>query len=137
MNAIRGYTETKLVDPFEIFVGPVFEKHEDGKRRFAFLVDDRHVNLRGVLHGGMLMTFADLALGAAVWDATDFQPCVTLNMQTHFLRPAKAGDIVEVAPELTRQTKSMVFMRGDFLVAREIIMTAASIWRLLPREQGA
>ena len=131
MNAPAGYTETKLIDPFEVFVGPVFERREDGVRRFAFVVDERHVNMRGVLHGGMLMTFADLALGAAVWDATDNAPCVTLNMQTQFLKSARAGDLVEVAPQLTRRTRSLVFMRGDFTVAGGTIMTAASIWKLL------
>jgi len=126
-----GYTETKLVDPFEIFVGPVFERRENGARRFAFVIDERHVNMRGVLHGGMLMTFADLALGAAVWDATDNAPCVTLNMQTQFLKSARAGDVVEVLPQMVRRTRSLVFMRGDFTVAGDVVMTANSIWKLL------
>ncbi len=131
MKAPAGFSETSLVDPFEIFVGPVFERRENGQRRFAFVVDDRHVNMRGVLHGGMLMTFADLALGAAVWDATGNAPCVTLNMQTQFLKSARAGNLVEVAPQMVRRTRSLVFMRGDFAVAGDIIMTANSIWKLL------
>lgn len=48
-----GYHETRLVDPFEIFVGPVYDAGEGSKRRFAFRADVRHVNLRGHLHGGM------------------------------------------------------------------------------------
>ena len=62
-----GFRETALIDPFEVFVGPVYETGQGPERRFAFLVDERHVNLRGGLHGGMLMTYADLTLGAAVW----------------------------------------------------------------------
>jgi uncharacterized protein (TIGR00369 family) len=131
---LPGYVPTKLVDPFEIFVGPVFETGAPGSRRFIFRVDERHVNGRGVLHGGMLMTFADLALGAAVWDATDYAPSVTLNMHTQFLKPSRAGDIVEVTPVLTRKTRALVFMRGDFTVAGETVFTAESVWKLLGKD---
>jgi uncharacterized protein (TIGR00369 family) len=134
MTELPGFVETRLIDPFEIYVGPVFEHGVKGARRFALRIDERHVNMRGVIHGGMLMTFADLALGQAVWDATDNAACVTLGMQTQFLKPARAGEIVEVLPELVRKTRSLVFMRGDFKVGEETIFTAASIWKLLGRD---
>src|SRR5258706_11375098 len=113
-----GYTETRLIDPFEIYVGPVFETGAKGAKWYALLVDSRHLNMRGVIHGGMLMSFADAALGQAAWDVCDHAHCVTLNMQSQFLAPAKAGDLVEVLPELTRRTRSLMFLRGDFTVRR-------------------
>lgn len=134
MTDLPGFIETRLIDPFEIYVGPVFERGAKAARRLALRIDERHVNMRGVIHGGMLMTFADLALGQAVWDATDNAACVTLGMQTQFLKPARAGEIVEVLPELVRKTRSLVFMRGDFKVGEETIFTAASIWKVLGRE---
>src|ERR1700679_1867961 len=109
MTAPPGFVETHLVDPFERHVGPVFEQGGKGAKRFGFRVDARHVNMRGVIHGGMLMTFADAALGQAAWDATDHGDVVTLNMQSQFLGPAKEGDWIEVAPVLLRRTKSLLF----------------------------
>src|ERR1700761_5944496 len=97
-KAPEGFTETRLLDPFELHVGPVFETGTIGSKRFAFRVDERHVSARGIVHGGMMMTFADAALGQAVWDFTDRAPSVTLNMQSHFVGAAKLGDIVEVQP---------------------------------------
>jgi uncharacterized protein (TIGR00369 family) len=126
-----GFVETKLIDPFEIFIGPVFEKGMPGDKTFALAIDARHVNARGVIHGGMLMTFADCALGQAVWDVTDRAPSVTLNMQGQFLKPAKAGDVVLVKPELIRRTKAFVFMRGDFKVKDEAVFAVTSVWKLL------
>jgi uncharacterized protein (TIGR00369 family) len=128
---LDGFTETKLIDPFEVFIGPVFEKGAPGEKTFALPIDERHVNARGVIHGGMLMTFADAALGQAVWDVTGRAPSVTLNMQGQFLKPAKVGDVVTVTPELIRRTKSFVFMRGDFRVRGETIFAATSVWKLL------
>lgn len=134
MSMPPGYSETKLSDPFELYTGPMYEAGEGTARRFAFRVGKQHVNRRGALHGGMLMTFADMALGAAVWDATDKAPSVTMNMQTQFLKPAQVGDLVEVVPELTRRTRSLIFMRGDFMVDGEVVFTAASIWKLLGQD---
>jgi uncharacterized protein (TIGR00369 family) len=126
-----GFTQTRLVDPFELHVGPVFEQGEKGARRFAFQIDARHVNMRGVIHGGMLMTFADAALGQAAWDACDHAACVTLNMQSQFLAPAMEGDWIEVLPVLTRRTKSLIFLRGDFTVKGAPIFSVQSVWKIL------
>ncbi len=126
-----GFRETSLVDPFEIYVGPVYETGQGAQRRFVFKVDSRHVNMRGVLHGGMFMTLADLTLGAAVWDATDTAPSVTMNMQTQFLKAVNLGDLVEVRPQITRRTRSLVFARADFTVGGEIVFTVSSVWKLL------
>ncbi|HTQ13525.1 MAG TPA: PaaI family thioesterase [Rhizomicrobium sp.] len=131
MSGPAGFRETALVDPFERHIGPVWEKGEAPARAFALLVDERHVNMRGIIHGGMLMTFADAALGQAVWDFTDRAPSVTLNMQSQFLKPARRGDLIEVTPVLIRKTRSLVFMRGDFQVKGEAIFAATSVWKLL------
>ena len=126
-----GFTETRLIDPFEIYVGPVYECGEKGAKRYALRVDERHLNMRDIVHGGMLMTFADAALGQAAWDATDHAPSVTLNMQCQFLRPARNGDLIEVAPQLMRRTRALLFIRGDFKVGADTVMTVASLWKLL------
>ena len=126
-----GFVETALVDPFEIFIGPVFEQGALRDKTFALPIDERHVNARGVIHGGMLMTFADCALGQAVWEVTGHIPVVTLNMQGQYLKPAQTGDVVFVKPELIRRTRAFVFMRGDFKVREETIFAATSVWKIL------
>jgi uncharacterized protein (TIGR00369 family) len=128
---LPGFVPTALVDPFEIYVGPVFDSGARGAKTYAMRVDARHLNRRGILHGGMCMTLADMTLGQAVWDVTDKAPCVTLNMQTQFLRSAVDGDIIQVVPELVRRTRAFVFMRGDFKVGSEIMFAVTSVWKLL------
>jgi uncharacterized protein (TIGR00369 family) len=131
MSAPAGFRETRLIDPFELHVGPVYEQGEKGARRFGLRVAKQHVNMRGVIHGGMLMTFADAALGQAAWDACDYADCVTLNMQSQFLSPAREGDWIEVAPVLTRRTRSLMFLRGDFTVDGAPIFSVSSVWKIL------
>src|SRR5215469_10204528 len=121
----EGYAQMRLVDPFEIHVGPVFETGPRGERSFLFRVDEQHTNRRLVVHGGMLLTLADLTLGAAAIDVSD-EPSVTLGMQTQFLKPARVGDVIEVKPEVVRRTRALIFIRGDFRLTGEVIFTAGS-----------
>ncbi|MGD0192243.1 MAG: PaaI family thioesterase [Rhizomicrobium sp.] len=129
-----GFTAIDLADPFEIHVGPAYQQGPSGERRFAFRVDDRHVNRRNVVHGGMLLTFADLALGAAAWDFADRAPSVTLGMQTQFLKSAQLGDVIEVKPQLMRKTRALLFIRGDFKVADDTVFVASSVWKQLGQD---
>jgi len=126
-----GFRETRRIDPFELHIGPLFETGEAGAKRFGLRVDARHINMRGIIHGGMLMTLADAAFGQAAWDATDHGDVVTLNMQSQFLGPAKEGDWIEVAPVLTRRTRSMLFLRGDFTVDGTPVYSVSSVWKIL------
>jgi uncharacterized protein (TIGR00369 family) len=130
-RAPEGFRETRLIDPFELHCGPIYERGEAGGKVFGLRIDDRHVNMRGVIHGGMLMTFADASFGQAAWDATDHGDVVTLNMQSQFLAPAKAGDWLEVAPVLTRRTRTLLFLRGDFTVDGAAVFSVASVWKIL------
>jgi uncharacterized protein (TIGR00369 family) len=130
-GAPEGFVETRLIDPFELHIGPVYEKGEKGSKSFALRVDERHINKRGVVHGGMYMTFADAALGQAAWDATDRAPSVTLNMQSQFLKGAVLGDLIEVTPIVTRKTRALLFIRGDFTVKGEVVYSVQSLWKLL------
>lgn len=131
--APAGWSIADQFDPFEASLGPYFERQREGAREFAFKVDDRHTNAQEVAHGGALLTFADAALGYALWDATDRAPCVTISQQSQFLASAVAGDLVTCLPQLVRRTREIVFMRGDFFVDDKIVFTASAIWRIWPK----
>jgi acyl-coenzyme A thioesterase PaaI-like protein len=131
MSAIPdGFAPARLVDPFEIHCGPVYESGAAGAKRFGLLVDARHVNMNGIVHGGMLMTFADAALGQAAWDATDHADIVTLTMQSQFLGHAREGDFIEFAPVLAKRTRTLLFFNGTFTVAGTPVFSVASVWKV-------
>lgn len=129
----QGWQPAEQFDPFEAFLGPYFERFQGSHREFAFIVDDRHTNAIGVAHGGALLTFADAALGYALWDDTGRAPCVTVSQQSQFLSQAVAGDLVTCLPHIVRKTRQIVFMRGDFLVSDRIIFSVTAIWRIWPK----
>jgi uncharacterized protein (TIGR00369 family) len=128
-----GWTHAEQFDPFEAYLGPYFHRIVDGAHEFAFIIDDRHTNAAGIAHGGALLTFADAALGYALWTATDRAPCVTVNQQSNFLSAAKPGDLIACRPEVVRKTREIVFMRADFKTGDRIVFTAAAVWKIWPK----
>ena len=68
---------------------------EPGRVGVAFEAGPHHVNLQGLVHGGMLATLADTAMGLAV--RTVLEPGrrhVTVQLGIEFLSPGGPGRIV-------------------------------------------
>lgn len=66
-----------------------------GSVEVAFEAGPHHLNLQGLVHGGILATLADTAMGLAV--RTVLQPGrrhVTVQLGVAFLSPGRAGRIV-------------------------------------------
>lgn len=116
---------------FVDLVGPLYcRRGEDGLRAFGFVATEKHANLIGLVHGGMLMTLADRALGVGAWDSAG-GPCVTIQMDMQFLSAVKMGEFAEIAPELVRRTRSLVFLRGTVKVGERPTAMATGIWKIL------
>jgi uncharacterized protein (TIGR00369 family) len=119
-------------DDFPTLIGPFWgRRREDGRWSYAFLADQRHRNGHGIVHGGMIMSFADQAFGAAVWEAIGRRPCVTVQLNVQFIGPARPGDFVEARAEVLRTTRSVVFVRGVLEADGRMIAAADGVWKIL------
>ena len=120
-------------DGYPALIGPFwFRKDAEGHGfRYGFVAEARHLNLGGVVHGGMLMSFADDALGATVWEAVGRKPCTTVQLSTQFIAPVKLGEFVEGRGEVLRATRSVVFVRGLVTVGERSIVHADGVWKIL------
>ncbi len=116
-------------------VGPVYRREDDGA--YAFRAADKHANLIGVVHGGMLMSFADRALGETAMRAADGANCVTIQMEMQFIDTARIGDWITAAPEVVKRTGSLVFLRCELRHAERVVGTASGVWKILRRRPEA
>jgi acyl-CoA thioesterase len=68
----------------------------------AFLeVDDRHLNPNGIVHGGVVFTLADTAMGRATLAVLgDGQICASIEVSVRYLRPIPGGRLVATASVL-------------------------------------
>jgi len=126
-----GFSRQELPVPFEVHMGPLFERVEtDGSRVGAFIADERHLRADGTVHEGMLMTFADAFLGRAAMHEAGDRSVVTLSMQASFLADIKSGDLVECRTKIEKKTRSVVFVSAHFTVGGEEVMATASLWKI-------
>jgi len=112
-------------------IGFPWAKQVDNRWRYGLLTTQEHANPQGVLHGGILMTFADHGLSMLAWEAAQRAPCTTIQLNTHFLAAAQPGEFVELRGEVTRATKGLVFVRGILSAGDRDVAAVDGIWRVL------
>ena len=116
-------------------LGFPWAKRVDGLWRYGLPTTAEHTNDNGVLHGGVLMAFADHGLSLLAWEAAQRAPCTTIQLNTHFLDAIVPGEFIELRGEVTRRTRGLVFLRGvvGALGADAIRDVGAvdGIWRVL------
>jgi acyl-coenzyme A thioesterase PaaI-like protein len=112
-------------------VGPFWIRRDPEGTAFGFRAEPKHANLIGVVQGGMLMTFADRAMGITAWDAAGGRVCVTVQFGMHFVSSARMGEFVTLRPEVVKRTNSMVFMTGTLAAGERVVGVANGIWKIL------
>ena len=116
---------------FISLVGPLWTRRDGDDLVFGFLAEPKHHNRRGVVQGGMLMTFADRALGTTAWYANGRRPQATVQLDVHFVDAVAIGEFVEAHCEIVRRTRSVMFMRATLTVGARVVATAAGVWKVL------
>lgn len=130
-----GYRLCRMPDgPFTEPLGPLFIR-DDGSG-FAFRATERHCNARGVVHGGMLLTFADQVLGLSVQRAVGSLDVATVSLNCDLVAGAVPGDLIEGEAEITRISRSIVFVRGTLGCGERTLMNASGLWKRLRGQAG-
>ena len=104
-------------------VGMRIDEASAGHSRCSLAVQDFHINSTGVVHGGVLFTLADTAMGAAVHSSLeDGEICATIEIKIAYFKPVFEGEVVCTGEIVNRgktvaSTESSLFV-GDVLVAK-------------------
>jgi molybdate transport system substrate-binding protein len=118
-------------DGFIGLVGPLWARPFGDSYLYAFKAEHKHHNRRGIVQGGMLMTFADRAMGMTCWYANNRQPQATVQLDVHFIDAVQIGEFVEAKCRIVRRTRSLVFMAADLVVGTRVVATAVGVWKTL------
>ncbi|MGY9058101.1 MAG: PaaI family thioesterase [Alphaproteobacteria bacterium] len=95
------------LDPHESLTGPFYMRKGGPIGEVYLLAERKHCNTGGSVHGGLLMTMADLALCAACRDGLEGERAITVSLNAEFLAAGMEGDFIEAKAELTRRGSSM------------------------------
>lgn len=110
--------ETKLPAEFEIWkekaestfwglLGCEFEELTDKQITVSLDIKPHHLNLIGILHGGVHATMMDSAMGLMAMIARPRESVVTTNLNLHYVAPTGQGRII-VTAELVHMSRKLV-----------------------------
>ncbi|HEX7852410.1 MAG TPA: PaaI family thioesterase [Sphingobium sp.] len=124
--------QTYTLTGFSSNLAPFWFRVVNDQLSAGFFVAGSHCNEHlGTLHGGAAMTFADIAGGFRTALTLGHQRCATLQLQTHFTAVAREGEFVWCEPEVVRQTKDIIFLRGVMRTKERAVLSFDGIWKVL------
>lgn len=132
-----GYEPLFRSSPFLERVGPFYCSGRGARLRIGLRVMEHHLNARGAVHGGLLMTMADIALGYAM--ATSGDPpiaAVTSSLTTDFAGSAKLGDWIDSATDIQKIGRTLAFANVYLHVGEQRIVRASGIFAIPQKQAG-
>jgi len=127
-----GFTRLNFAGvAFNVLIGPIYVKLAGKDATLGFRVQQAHCNPAGMLHGGMMMTMADMASGFVVGfkaGIDKFMP--TINMTFDFVAPGKAGDWIDCTGEVVKVTRSMAFATVALNAGSNQLLRASCIMKI-------
>ncbi|MDH3235001.1 MAG: PaaI family thioesterase [Alphaproteobacteria bacterium] len=126
-----GYARLDRKSPFMEPVGPIFQKTDGRIFSLGVRVAERHTNARGLVHGGLISTLADLAMGYSM-ALVDEPPRsgVTASLTTDIYGAAAIGDWLEVRAHAKRVGGKLAFCACDVLADDTPIAQGTAVFRV-------
>ena len=119
---------------FLSLVGPLWQRVVDGEHEYAIEAQDKHHNRRGLVQGGLLMTFADRSCGMTARYVSGRQTLATVQMDTHFVDSGKIGEILISKPRVVRATRSLIFLTTEVTANERCIAMASGVFKILKND---
>lgn len=118
---------------FNVFAGPIYRLSDENGgeiKRFAFVPENRHMNGSGAVHGGMLMTFADVSMSRTARIVFDGTGCNTVSLSCDFVSPGQLGSLIESRVRVTRRTRTMAFISAEIVSGGIPLLVATGLWKV-------
>jgi uncharacterized protein (TIGR00369 family) len=123
----RHFRQSPVTDPWE----PLWSKRDGSRFVLGLKVGPQHCNSRGLLHGGVISTLADNAMGlACVLQAEEPIPLVTISMSIDFLSIAKTGSWIEFVATPTKIGKTTCFASLEASSAGKLVARATGVFQI-------
>ena len=124
-----GFERIEQLSPFNALVGPLYERREAGSVSIGVRIEEKHANSRGICHGGMLATLADLALGyAMIAHSGGRAGFVTAHLAIDYAGAARLGDWVASEVEIQRVGSRLAFANCYLVSGTTRIVRASAIF---------
>lgn len=132
----EGFEPIRKGGPFLHLFGPLYSRRVGGRLVVAMRILEKHLNVRGIAHGGTLVTLADSALGIVLsTSGPTIRPMVTVSLATDFADAARAGDWVEAHVDIQKVGGRLAFANCYLTVGQRRILRASGVFAMMAPAQ--
>jgi acyl-CoA thioesterase len=112
--------------PLRRFLGMDIEDVRPGHAIARLDVSDDLLNPNGVVHGGVLFTMVDTAMGKATMTSLEEgQLCASIEIQMRFLRPVRSGQL-EADTTVIRRGRKVVHLESRIRDADHVLVATGA-----------
>ena len=110
--------EERESSPFMELIGGRMEELREGYARLSLMLEPRHTNPHGVMHGGVITSLMDEVLGGVIASLRGMEvmrtaPHATIEMNASFLATARPGDEIVVEGRVLRLGRTVAFGEAE------------------------
>ncbi len=115
---------------FREHVGLQIHPQGDGTSTVELDAADEHLNPAGAVHGGVLATMIDVAMGAAVRTTGGESP-VTVSLTVTYLEPGRPGRM-EARAQVRKRGKRLMVVEAEVLQGDDVLADALATFSVKP-----
>lgn len=129
MEVPPGFRPLFRTSPVLELIGPLYCRGEGAGLAIGLRAEAKHCNARGTVHGGILATLADVALGYTMAFSSDPPASlVTANLSLDFAGSAKIGDWIETEVDIQKQGSRLSFANCYLTAGGQRIVRASAVF---------
>ena len=137
-DAPAGFAPSKRSSAYLDLIGPIFEAGQGPDYRLGLRVDERHVNMRGHCHGGILAGLADVFLGRLLAQSAEPPlPLVTVHLGLDYLMVARLGAWLEASGRIDRVGRTLAHSSGIVTADGKPALRCAGVFQVVARHRTA
>src|ERR1700694_2696029 len=128
----RHNRQSPLTDPWE----PLYSKRTDKAVIIGLRLAKPHTNGRGLIHGGLIATLADNAMGHSCEHVMGgASSLVTIGLTVDFIGTAKVGQWLAVETDVIRTGSTICFAQSLIRADDVVIARANGTFRVVPKKE--
>jgi uncharacterized protein (TIGR00369 family) len=125
------FRKSPFTDPWE----PLYSKKTDKAVIMGLRLATPHTNARGLIHGGLIASLADNAMGYSCAQAMGWaSSLVTISLAVDFVGSAAIGQWLAVESEVIRTGSTICFAQSLLKADDAVIARANGTFRVVPKK---
>ena len=125
------FRKSPFTEPWE----PLYSKRTDRSVIIGLRLAKPHTNGRGLIHGGLIASPADNAMGYSCAQATDWTTSfVTISLAVDYVGSAQIGQWLAVESDVIKTGSTICFVQSLIKADDAVIARASGTFRVVPKK---